>query len=241
MESIVFHCTKVFFSKKAVTVCSMSSANTPGLLNRPEFCLPLALIGGTEADTKVQAVMKVIDTNFILPLSSKKISYNFKSPPESTVRADATGTLMTGEVEITHRFETRSDQAGLPKWLKCAPLGARYGVCGAQVHKDNLKTWELMISHLNYKYTAAFIEFNDRQKMSQHFVDRAEQLRGQFPSNEALISALLDEAATNVEFGGNSQVYGLPFNFMYFWLLCVLHIDNNECKTFLLALLDASV
>ena len=98
-----------------------------------------------------------------------------------------------------------------------------------------------MISHLNSKYTAAFIEFNDRQKMSQHFVDRAEQLRGQFPSNEALISALLDEAATNVEFGGNSQVYGLPFNFMYFWLLCVLHIDNNECKTFLLALLDASV
>ena len=58
-----------FFSKKAVTVCSMSSANTPGLLNRPEFCLPLALIEGTEADPKVQAVMKVIDTNFILPLS----------------------------------------------------------------------------------------------------------------------------------------------------------------------------
>ena len=150
---------------------------------------------------------------------------------------------MTGDVEIRHRFETRSDQAGLPKWLKCAPPGARYGICGAQVHKDNLKTWEVMISHVNSKYTAAFIEFDDRQKMSQHFVDHSEEfeLRDQYPSNDAIINVLLDEAAKNVTFGGNLQVYGLPFHFMYFWLLCVLHIDNNEYKTFLRALLDASV
>ena len=230
-----------FFSKKAVTAFSMSSANTPGLLHRPEFCLPLALIEGTESDPKVQAVMRVLDKHYILPIQAKTVSYNFNSPAGSTVRADKTGALMTGDVEIRHRFETRSDQAGLPKWLKCAPPGARYGICGAQVHKDNLKTWEVMISHVNSKYTAAFIEFDDRQKMSQHFVDRSEELRDQYPSNDAIINVLLDEAAKNVTFGGNSQVYGLPFHFMYFWLLCVLHIDNNECKTFLLALLDASV
>ena len=36
-------------------------------------------------------------------------------------------------------------------------------------------------------------------------------------------------------------MYGMPYAFMLYHLLCVLHIDNNKCKKFTLALLNASV
>ena len=121
-----------------------------------------------------------------------------------------------------------------------APLGSRYGLAAAQVHKDELKIWEIMIHNFNGNLTRAFIDFETRKQMAAAYIDKSDELRSLY-STDTLIDHLLTLAANDVKFGGHSQVYGFPFEFMLFYLLCVLHIDNNERKTLTNALIDASI
>ena len=97
-----------------------------------------------------------------------------------------------------------------------------------------------MIHNFNGNLTRAFIDFETREQMAAAFIDEYDQLHLLY-STDTLIDHLLTLAANDVKFGGHSQVYGFPFEFMLFYLLCVLHIDNNECKTLTNALIDASI
>ena len=118
-------------------------------------------------------------------------------------------------------------------WLKiwsCLCTGAQ----------SELKIWEIMIHALNGHLTRALISFDTRQKMAAAYIAKADELRSKYSTN-TLVDHLLTLAASDVDFGGHSQVYGFPYAFMLFFLLCVLHIDNNECKTVTNALIDASI
>ena len=209
----------------------------------PERTIPLALVEEKEGDLIVQAIATVLDKSFLQPLTENKTTINFLSPKDSALRADAAGGLMVGPLHCHFRVTTRSDQVGLAEWLKCAQPGARYGLASdsAQVHLSELKTWELMIHKVNGDFTRACIDFETRKQMASAYIEKSNELIAKFASIDLLISHLLDLAAKDAEFGGHSQVYGMTFAFMLYYLLCVLHIDNNECKKFTLALLDASV
>ena len=219
---------------------SFLCGNTTGLLGHPEWTIPLALDEG-DPILIVQAIATVLDKSYLQPLTEKKTTMNFLSPKDSTLRADAAGGLMVGPLHCHFRVTTRSDQVGLAEWLICAQPGARYGLASAQVHLSELKTWELMIHKVTGDFTCAFIDFETRKQMASAYIEKSNELIAKFASIDLLISHLLDLAAKDAEFGGHSQVYGMPFAFMLYYLLCVLHIDNNECKKFTLALLDASV
>ena len=52
------------FSRKGITCFSLALGNTPGLTNRPEWTIPVALVEGKEGDPLVQGVARVLDSQF---------------------------------------------------------------------------------------------------------------------------------------------------------------------------------
>ena len=109
---------------------SFLCGNTTGLLGHPEWTIPLALDEG-DPILIVQAIATVLDKSYLQPLTEKKTTMNFLSPKDSALRADAAGGLIVGPLHCHFRVTTRSDQAGLAEWLKCAQPGARYGLASA--------------------------------------------------------------------------------------------------------------
>ena len=72
---------------------------------------------------------------------------------------------MVGPLHCHFRVTTRSDQAGLAEWLKCAQPGACYGLASAQVH----------LSELNHKvitgdFTRTFIDFETGKQMASSYI-----------------------------------------------------------------------
>lgn len=235
-----------YFSKKALTVLSMACLNTPGLVCSPDWNIPLALVEGPEGDPFVDLLIGAIDKKIFTPMLANGLTVNFK--PCHHVKANDQGAPFEGAREVRIDVTGRTDQSALSKVLKCGPPGARFGIAAVQVRNDELKKWALMISQLKSDVTRAFIEFDSREKMAQCYVNEAEEMKeeafektGIRPKLKDIIDKLLNLAANDKEFGGHSQVYGMPYESYRYFILCVLHLDNNECQSFLLALVDASV
>ena len=79
---------------------------------------------------------------------------------------------MVGPLHCHFQVTTRSEQARLAGWLKCAQPRARYGFASGQVHLSELKTWELMIHKVNGDFTRAFIDFETRKQMASAYIKR---------------------------------------------------------------------
>lgn len=242
-------CTPVyqgFFSKKALTVLSVTCLNTPGLVCSPDWNMPLALVEGPEGDPFVDELITAISQKLLTPMLEHGLTVDFKT--SRYAKADGNGTPFGGKLTVRMDITGRTDQSALSKVLKCAPPGARFGIAAVQIHKDDLKKWAIMITKLKSEVTRAYIDFDMREEMAQTYMDKAETLKtqvfnssGTVPKLKDIIDKLLDLAAKDAKYGGHSQVYGMPYELYRFFILCVLHLDNNECQYFLLALVDASL
>ena len=112
------------FSRKGVTSFSLALGNTPGLTNRSEWTIPIALVEGKEGDPLVQSVARLIDSHFLMQITTNGRSIVFNPCVECTVQADDAGNSFTGiqKCNFSHNSNRSGRACGLVEvcssWLK---------------------------------------------------------------------------------------------------------------------------